>query len=88
MIEIEDAVDVFCGFEDAEANEVFLKETARLLTYQRTPLCMMEGSDNAPLFSNCCSPRKPGDKFFPYAALELQGCARLHSAPSVLPAES
>ena len=26
---------------------------------------MMEGSDNAPLFSQCCSPRKPGDKFFP-----------------------
>jgi len=77
VIEIEDAVDVFCGFEDAVANEAFLKETARLLTYQRTPFCMMEGSDNAPLFSNCCSPRKPGDKFFP--------CIHGFDGPSALP---
>ena len=36
-----------------------------MLHYRRAHFCTMEGSDNAPLFSQCCSPRKPGDKFFP-----------------------
>ena len=39
---------------------------------------MMEGSDNAPLFSQCCHPRKPGDKFFP--------CIRGFKPPDPLPA--
>ena len=39
---------------------------------------MMEGSDNAPLFSQCCSPRKPGDKFFP--------CKEGFDPPEPLPA--
>eukprot|EP00966_Prymnesium_polylepis_P327842 7383677-Prymnesium_polylepis.1 len=46
----------------------------------------MEGSDNAPLFSNCCSPRKPGDKFFPCAARgrtpRSHGCSQLRSLPA------
>ena len=65
MIELSEAVDVFCGFSDAAADKAFKEETERLLHYRRSPFCMMEGSDNAPLFSQCCSPRKPGDKFFP-----------------------
>ncbi|KAL1528538.1 hypothetical protein AB1Y20_009881 [Prymnesium parvum] len=77
VLEIRDAVDVFCGFEDAQTNEAFLRETQRLLTYRRTPFCMIEGSDNAPMFSNCCSPRKPGDKFFP--------CIHGFDGPSPLP---
>ena len=42
-----------------------------MLTYRRDPFCMMEGSNNAPLFSQCCSPRKPGDKFFPCISGEM-----------------
>ena len=38
---------------------------------------MMEGSDNAPLFSQCCHPRKPGDKFFP--------CVHGFDPPKALP---
>ncbi len=66
VIELSDAFHRFCGFsEDKTEHDAFLVETAQLLTYRRTPFCMMEGSNNAPLFSQCCSPRKPGDKFFP-----------------------
>merc|ERR1719409_1740669 len=49
ILEIEDAVDTFCGFADPTMDAAYKKE----------------GSNNAPLFSQCCSPRKPGDKFFP-----------------------
>jgi hypothetical protein len=65
VIVLDDAVDVFCGFEDPATNKWFVDQTAQMLHYSRTPFCTMEGSDNAPLFSQCCSPRKPGDKFFP-----------------------
>ena len=65
IIEIDDVVGTFCGFADGAANREFAERTKQMLTYKRTPFCMMEGSDNAPLFSQCCSPRKPGDKFFP-----------------------
>ncbi len=65
IIEIEDAVDRFCGFADASTHATFRDETQRMLHYRRAHFCTMEGSDNAPLFSQCCSPRKPGDKFFP-----------------------
>jgi len=65
ILEIEDAVDTFCGFADPAMDSAYKKEGQQLLSYTRTPFCMMEGSNNAPLFSQCCSPRKPGDKFFP-----------------------
>mmetsp|Transcript_16999 Transcript_16999/g.28375 ORF Transcript_16999/g.28375 Transcript_16999/m.28375 type:complete len:856 (-) Transcript_16999:413-2980(-) len=65
IIEIDDAESVFCGFANAEQDAAFQKDSKQLLTYHRTFFCMMEGSNNAPLFSQCCTPRKPGDKFFP-----------------------
>ena len=65
VIEVGDVAGSFCGFRDAKLNDIYRRESERLLSYQRTPFCMMEGSDNAPLFSQCCFPRKPGDKFFP-----------------------
>merc|ERR1712146_480955 len=65
VLEIEDAVDTFCGFAEPTMNSAYTAEGQALLGYSRTPFCMMEGSNNAPLFSQCCSPRKPGDKFFP-----------------------
>ena len=78
VIELSDAVGVFCGFADAATDSAFKTETQRLLHYQRSPFCMMEGSNNAPLFSQCCSPRKPGDKFFP--------CMHGFDPPDPLPA--
>ena len=71
-------VGTFCGFADGAANREFAERTKQMLTYKRTPFCMMEGSDNAPLFSQCCSPRKPGDKFFP--------CVHGFDDPDPLPA--
>ena len=65
VIEIDDPVGTFCGFDDGALDRKYREVSSHLLTYRRTPFCMMEGSDNAPLFSQCCSPRKPGDKFFP-----------------------
>ena len=65
ILEIEDAVDTFCGFADPTMDSAYKKEGQKLLSYTRTPFCMMEGSNNAPLFSQCCQARKPGDKFFP-----------------------
>ena len=86
IIEIEDAVDVFCGFANPAMDAAYRKEGNSLLSYSRTPFCMMEGSNNAPLFSQCCSPRKPGDKFFPCISgtmpngEDLPACA--HPAPA------
>ena len=65
IIELSDARDTFCGFTNAAEHKRYMSETEGMLTYHRDPFCMMEGSDNAPLFSQCCHPRKPGDKFFP-----------------------
>ena len=65
VIEIDDAVGVFCGFTEPSTAAAFDASSRRVLEYHRTPFCMMEGSDDAPLFSQCCHPRKPGDKFFP-----------------------
>jgi hypothetical protein len=65
VIELSDVVGSFCGFSEQRAHDLYVRESERMLTYQRTPFCTMEGSDNAPLFSQCCHPRKPGDKFFP-----------------------
>ena len=68
IIELSNIAGTFCGFRDRRVDTTFAAESERLLHYQRTPFCMMEGSDNAPLFSQCCYPRKPGDKFFPVRA--------------------
>jgi hypothetical protein len=78
IIELSDARGTFCGFKDAATNGLFERETKVMLHYHRTPFCMMEGSNNAPLFSQCCSPRKPGDKFFP--------CVNGFDPPDALPA--
>ena len=78
IIELSDARGTFCGFKDAATNRLFERETKVMLHYHRTPFCMMEGSNNAPLFSQCCSPRKPGDKFFP--------CVHGFDPPDALPA--
>ena len=43
-----------------QAHAAFRDETERMLHYRRAHFCTMEGSDNAPLFSQCCTPRKPG----------------------------
>ena len=65
VIELERAEDAFCGFSDAGAHAEFLAESERVLTYERVPFCTMEGSDNAPLYSRCCTPWHEGEKFFP-----------------------
>ena len=77
IIELGDVRGSFCGFTEPSVDATFRSETERLLHYQRTPFCMMEGSDNAPLFSQCCHPRKPGDKFFP--------CVHGFDPPDALP---
>ena len=78
ILELDAVAGTFCGFTDSATQRLFVRETNRLLHYQRTPFCMMEGSNNAPLFSQCCHPRKPGDKFFP--------CLHGFDAPEALPA--
>jgi len=78
ILELSSVKGSFCGFTDWSAHGAFKRESQRLLHYIRTPFCMMEGSNNAPLFSQCCSPRKPGDKFFP--------CMHGFDPPADLPA--
>ena len=65
IIELDEAAGRFCGFSDAAANSAFAAETERILTYDRVPFCTIEGSDNAPLYSRCCTPWHDGEKFFP-----------------------
>eukprot|EP00966_Prymnesium_polylepis_P096598 2237986-Prymnesium_polylepis.2 len=48
-----------------QENDAFVKESGRLLEYRRSPFCMEDDARNVPPYSQCCSPRKPGDKFFP-----------------------
>ena len=78
IIELSAAKGSFCGFTDASTHSLYKSETENMLTYRRDPFCMMEGSNNAPLFSQCCHPRKPGDKFFP--------CVYGFDPPEALPA--
>ena len=78
IIELSEARGTLCGFADSKSHELFRTETESMLSYTREPFCMMEGSNNAPLFSQCCHPRKPGDKFFP--------CLHGFDKPEVLPA--
>ena len=77
ILELTNIAGTFCGFSDSARHRAFESTSTRLLHYQRTPFCMMEGSNNAPLFSQCCSPRKPGDKFFP--------CVHGFDAPDPMP---
>ena len=65
VIELDVAAFKFCGFRDAAAHRAFEKEAERVLEYDRVPFCTMEGSDNAPLYSRCCTPWHDGEKFFP-----------------------
>jgi len=64
VLELEVAADRFCGFADEGSHAAFVRDTDWLLSYQRVPFCMMEGTD-APLYSQCCTPRNPTEKFFP-----------------------
>lgn len=65
VIELSDAVDTFCGFDDDPAlDRHFAKQLASLLHYRRLPLCYEDGV-RVPGYSQCCTPRKPGDPFFP-----------------------
>ena len=68
----------FCGFRDEAAHATFRDESQRMLHYRRANFCTIEGSDDAPQFSQCCSPRKPGGKFFP--------CVEGFEPPAPLPA--
>ena len=65
LIELDEVNGRFCGFSDTAAHSAFLTESERVLTYERVPFCTMEGSDNAPLYSRCCTPWHEGEKFFP-----------------------
>ena len=64
IIELDSVADRFCGWQQHEKDSEFLRETHRLLAYKRVPFCIMEGSD-APLYSQCCTNRTEGEKFFP-----------------------
>ena len=78
IIELDEAAGRFCGFADSAAHSAFAKETDRVLAYERVPFCTMEGSDDAPLYSRCCTPWHPGEKFFP--------CVYGFGKPAALPA--
>jgi hypothetical protein len=65
VLELDVAVGTFCGFRDRATNTAFSRESQRLLEYRRTPFCMEDDARGVPGYSQCCSPRKPGDKFFP-----------------------
>ena len=66
VLEVADAVGTFCGFADAGTNRSFAQAVGRLLAYKRTPFCYDDGpGPRAPGYSQCCTPRKPGDPFFP-----------------------
>ena len=78
IIELDAVAGRFCGFADAVEHAAFLSESERVLTYDRVPFCTMEGSDNAPLYSRCCTPWHEGEKFFP--------CVHGFGKPPPLPA--
>lgn len=78
VIEVDVAAGRFCGFADAAAQAAFAAESQRVLSYERVPFCTMEGSDNAPLYSRCCTPWHEGEKFFP--------CVYGFGKPAELPA--
>ena len=65
VLEIADPIGAFCGFDDPTEDAAFKKESARLLEYRRAAFCMEDDAKNVPPYSQCCHPRKPGDKFFP-----------------------
>ena len=66
VIELADAIDVFCGFDDdPRADKAFRDASFRLLDYKRSPFCYEDHVSGVPPYSQCCRPRKPGDAFFP-----------------------
>eukprot|EP00965_Chrysotila_dentata_P151849 5017486-Pleurochrysis_carterae.AAC.2 len=78
VIEVDDVANRFCGFRDSAQHAHFVAETDKMLEYKRVPFCTVEGSENAPLYSRCCEPWHPGDKFFP--------CIQGFDGPAPLPA--
>jgi hypothetical protein len=77
VLELTDATDIFCGFEDTAVDRAFGEQTRQLLDYKRSPFCYEDGV-KVPPYSQCCHPRKPGDAFFP--------CVHCFDAPEPLPA--
>ena len=64
VVRIEEPIGAFCGFVDRAENVRFEKASQRLLEYKRSPFCYEDGV-TVPAYSQCCTPRKPGDAFFP-----------------------
>ena len=86
VIELAFAADTFCGFDDAAEDRTFNDATMRLIEYRRSPFCYEDGV-SVPPYSQCCSPRKPGDAFFPCIQGfdppgPLPACGQLRPAPS------
>jgi arabinosyltransferase len=91
ILEIVDPIGSFCGMADPMADAAFKAESNRLLVYRRTAFCMEDDARGVPGYSQCCSPRKAGDKFFPclhgfdppepLPACESHGDASLLSSP-------
>ena len=64
VIELADAVDVFCSFDDdAATDRAFQSISHRLIEY-KVSFCYEDGL-RVPPYSQCCKPRKPGDAHFP-----------------------
>ena len=64
VIIVDDPVGSFCGFADPTEEKSFQRASWRLLEYRRSPFCYEDGV-RVPGYSQCCTPRKPGDAFFP-----------------------
>jgi hypothetical protein len=64
VVRIEEPIGTFCGFVDRAEHVRFEKASQRLLEYKRSPFCYEDGVA-VPAYSQCCTPRKPGDAFFP-----------------------
>ena len=76
VIFVDDPVGSFCGFADRAENTRFEAASRRLLEYKRSPFCYEDGV-RVPGYSQCCTPRKPGDAFFP--------CLHGYDPPEPLP---
>ena len=64
VVVIDDPIGSFCGFTDAAEHRTFEQASHRLLEYKRSPFCYEDGV-RVPGYSQCCTPRKTGDPFFP-----------------------
>jgi hypothetical protein len=65
VLELAEAAGIFCGFEDDSMGRAYAAASRHLLHYRRLPLCYEEGAGRVPGYSQCCTPRKPGDAFWP-----------------------